>query len=366
MDSILYLLELPQFWPDENPAKKYIFVFGVILIVAGFIYVNKLKNKGKFDSAAFGGIEFGANAGAGKSIGSVLRRLARSAGLNRDQTRMLEFVFKNDEVTDPAESLRTPELLDRHFKKAYQTITEGAAKPADAQERLALLFSTRNILDNSAITSTRQLAEDTDAVIKAGNESYPSKVLSAKEKNLVVENPLNAGGESVKLPRNSRVTLSFLAQSDKGFSVETQVVGIEESGDGSKLYLAHSTRIQYQSNRKFRRKQTALPADLHLVRLEDTGNKNEKKMVVDKEKLNGKITNISIGGCAIQTSSSIAPGVRLKIEFSPNSTLKAAVLGQELRTNQNGSSTVMHIKFLKVPRRSMNAINALVFEYSDR
>ncbi|GHT63121.1 hypothetical protein FACS1894110_00200 [Spirochaetia bacterium] len=343
--------------------ENIIFVIIVVMIIGILIVVNKLRKKGKLNSPSLGDSEFSANAqGAGKNSDFSLRRFACSTGLDKNQTRMLEFVLKNDEVTDPAESLRAPELLDRHFKKAYQTITDGTAKP-DTQERLALLFSIRNILENSNITSTRQIAENTDTVITVGKESYTSRVLSAKGKNLVVENPRNSGGESVKPERNSRVTLSFFARSEKGFSVETQVVGIEESEDVSRLRLAHSNRLQYQSKRQFLRKQTAIPADFYLVRLENI--EKEKKLVVEKEKLSGKIMNISIGGCAIQTNSSIASGVRLKIEFSPTTALKAAVLGQEPRTNQNGTTMVMHIKFLKVPRKSMNAINALVFEYSD-
>ncbi|GHV53807.1 hypothetical protein AGMMS49579_13240 [Spirochaetia bacterium] len=352
----------------SSAIENIIFLIILVMFIGILIVVNKLRKKGKLNSPSLGDSEFSANAqGAGKNSDFSLHRFACSAGLDKNQTRMLEFVLKNDEVTDPAESLRTPELLDRHFKKAYQTITDGTAKPpvgADAQERLTLLFSIRNILENSNITSTRQIAEDTDMVITVGKESYASKVLSSKGKNLVVENPRNSGDESVKLERNSRVTLSFFARSEKGFSVETQVVGIEESEDVSRLCLAHSNRLQYQSKRQFLRKQTAIPADFYLVRLENI--EKEKKLVVEKEKLSGKIMNISIGGCAIQTNSSIASGVRLKIEFSPTTALKAAVLGQELRTNQNGTTMVMHIKFLKVPRKSMNAINALVFEYSDR
>ncbi|GHU92574.1 hypothetical protein FACS189479_01980 [Spirochaetia bacterium] len=338
--------------------ETIIFVIIAAIIIGVLIFVNKLRKKGKLHSPSLGDSEFSANAqGAGQDSDFSLHRFAYSAGLNRDQTKMLDFVLKTDEVTDPAESLQSPELLDRHFRRAYQTIT--GDKPTDVQERLRLLFSTRNILDNSSITSTRQIAEDTDTLIIAGKESYPSKVLSVNGKNLVMENPPDSSGEPVKLPRNSRVTLSFSAQSNKGFSVETRVLGIEDSEEGSRLRLAHSNQIQYESNRRFRRRQTGLSADMYLVYQE------EKKFIADKEKLTGKIMDISIGGCGIQTNSSIASGSRLKIEFNPNPSLKAAVLGQCLRTNQNGTSTVMHIKFLKVPLRSLNAINALVFEYCD-
>ncbi|GHU15295.1 hypothetical protein FACS1894163_01520 [Spirochaetia bacterium] len=345
----------------SSAIENIIFVIIIALIIGVLIFVNKLRKKGKFHSPSLGDSEFSANAqGAGQDSVAALHRLAHSAGLSIDQIKMLDFVFQTDEVTDPSESFNNSELLDRHFKRAYKTILEDTSTKTDVQERLALLFSTRNILDMGGITSTRQLAEDTDTLIKVGQESYPSKVLSAKGKDLVVENPPDASGEPVKLNRNSTVTLSFFADSERAFSLGTQVLKIETSDEGSKLHLAHTNRIQYQSNRQFRRRRTDLSADMYLVHQE------EKKFVADKEKLAGKIMDISIGGCGIQTNSSIASSSQLKIEFNPNPSLKAAVLGQCLRTNQNGTNMVMHIKFLKVPLRSLNAINALVFEYSDR
>jgi hypothetical protein len=45
--------------------------------------------------------------------------------------------------------------------------------------------------------------------------------------------------------------------------------------------------------------------------------------------------------------------------------MNIAALGQVLRTNRSGISTIMHIKFLRIPRRSLNIINALVYEYVD-
>jgi hypothetical protein len=57
----------------------------------------------------------------------------------------------------------------------------------------------------------------------------------------------------------------------------------------------------------------------------------------------------------------------LKIEFDySQSPVPLAVLGQVLRINRSGiTSTIMHIKFIKIPRKSMNAINAIVYEYGD-
>jgi ATP:corrinoid adenosyltransferase len=65
------------------------------------------------------------------------------------------------------------------------------------------------------------------------------------------------------------------------------------------------------------------------------------------------------------TSAVVNAGGRLKIEFTQSGVTTAA-LGQVLRTNRSGTiGTVVHVKFLKVPRRTMNMINAMVFEYDD-
>jgi c-di-GMP-binding flagellar brake protein YcgR len=121
------------------------------------------------------------------------------------------------------------------------------------------------------------------------------------------------------------------------------------------------------TQRRFRRRQVSHSCDYFLVRLEDLKNKKPPKMVVDPRRMTGTATDISIGGCAIKTQSSIPAGSRLKIEFDySQSALPLAVLGQVLRINRSGmANTIMHIKFLKVPRRTMNAINSMVFEYGD-
>jgi hypothetical protein len=103
----------------------------------------------------------------------------------------------------------------------------------------------------------------------------------------------------------------------------------------------------------------------YFVYVEDAGHKKGKKMVVDKRRLTGNILDISIGGCSIKTNVSVPSGTRLKIEFTYNNGMNVAALGQVLRTNRAGINTIMHIKFLRIPRKSLNVINALVYEYVD-
>jgi hypothetical protein len=42
-----------------------------------------------------------------------------------------------------------------------------------------------------------------------------------------------------------------------------------------------------------------------------------------------------------------------------------AALGQVLRTNRAGVNTIIHIKFIRITQKSMNLVNAFVYEYSN-
>jgi hypothetical protein len=97
-----------------------------------------------------------------------------------------------------------------------------------------------------------------------------------------------------------------------------------------------------------------------------TGRKKTRKMTVDSRRFTGTIMDVSIGGCSIRTNASVPLGTRLKIEFDYLDKMIIAALGQVLRINRSGAiNTIMHIKFIKMPRKTMNAVNALVYEYDE-
>ncbi|MDR0878267.1 MAG: flagellar brake protein [Treponema sp.] len=364
---VLYPLQMSgvSYFKETNPRDYVIFGVGLGVVILTLIIVNFIKRK--YNPKALG--DSVDSSSSRRFSGFALHRLASSIGIDRDQTKMLEFVFKSDDVTDPERSLKSATLLDRHFKRAYHIIERTAASENEAQDRLSLLFSTRNALETASggggLSSTRNVPENSSAVLNIGEGSFPVRVISSKGDALVVENPKNALGTPVRLPRGGKVSLSFFTKSSKGFSFESRIVGAADSADGPILQLLHSTQIKQLSKRRFRRRQAIIPGNFFYVYVEETGHRKEKKMVVDKRRLTGNIMDISIGGCSIKTNVSVPSGTRLKIEFIYSDTLNAAVLGQVLRTNRSGMSTIMHIKFLKVPRRSLNTINALVYEYAD-
>jgi hypothetical protein len=340
------------------------FVIGLAVIVIILVIVNVSKKRLGITNSGF-------NAPRPQRANSfTIHKLSRSIGLDSPQSKMLSFVMKNDGVTDPERAIQSSTLLDRHFRRAYNTIGRTAGSDDEAQQKLSLLFSTRNVLEavtggGMDVNSTRMIPENTPAVLILNDNKYPIRVISARGAYLVVENPVDAMGDLIPVEKNKPVTLSFYTKSSNGFSVDSTIYGISKApGEGQVLQVIHSNLIKRLSQRRFRRRQTVIPVEFSLVRIEPGPRKSEQKMVVDKRKAAGKILDISIGGCSIQTSSVISAGVRLRIEFITEKQ-RVVALGEVLRTNRNRTGTVMHIKFLKVPRKSLNMVNALVFEYLD-
>jgi len=312
----------------------------------------------------------GAGSGSGKASSGLfaklaLHRMVSDLGLDSEQIKMLDFVFKTDQVMDPEKSIASPSLLDRHFKRAYHVIGQTTKSDAELQYRYAVLFSTRNFLEShvsDGLTSTRQLRDDTSLILNHGKLKYEVSVLSATGEGLAVECPKNALGSSIKLHKEDKISVLFFTKNNKGFSFETNIIGYSTVHGKNALLLAHSNKLKFLSQRRFRRRQIDIASNLYLVYLEGSGKK--QRMVVDKRRLTGNIADISVGGCSVKIKVPVKDGARMKIEFKHGDNAVSA-LGQVLRTNRKGIATIIYIKFLKVSRKSMNIINAYVYEYAN-
>jgi c-di-GMP-binding flagellar brake protein YcgR len=355
MINILYPLQVSarDFNVDTTISPTSVIVFGIIVII--LIVVIVIFNLSKK----------GAGGDSSKLLSRfALHRLVKNAGLNHEQIKMLDFVFKTDDVVDPEKSLSNSSLLDRHFRRAYRVIEATNSAPEIVRKH-AILFSTRSILENSSIgtiSSTRQLKEDATLIINNGKDKLNVNLLSTKAENLVAEAPKNVLGSQIKIAKGTKLNVLFFTKSNKGFSFETRVIGYTNHYGHQAMMLAHSNQIKLLSQRRYRRKQTTIACFMSLVYIEGSGKK--QRMVVDKRHLNGNIADISVGGCSIKTTVPVKVGARFKIEFTQGENNLAA-LGQVLRTNRAGITTIIHLKFLRVTQRSMNLINAFVYEYSN-
>jgi hypothetical protein len=368
MNNSIYL-KFPlasEWWSDSTyiGVETQLFMMGIGIVILTIILVNMFRNK--FGKKHKDGTHLSANGHHGLSnfSGLTLHRITGDLELNHEQTRMLEYVIRSGGITDPERMLHSPELLDRHFKRTYRLIERTVTDKEELDTRISVLFDTRNIIESKTgdtiTASVHQIPANASATLIVGAANYPVQVISLRGDTLVVENPRRVAGNPLYLPKGSKANLAF-ASISKGFSLEARVLGIEATPEGQVLRLAHSGQLKKHSSRRFRRRQIAITTSFYFVSVDS----KTKKMIVEKKRLTGNIMDISIGGCSIKTRIPVNPGQRLKIEFTQEDDSVIAALGEVLRTNRSGANTTIHVKFLKVPRKSLNTINAMVYEYAE-
>jgi len=363
------VVNLGDFRPQQKSSGYAVyFLAGIGAVIVLLLILNYLKNSNKVASLNKTSV---GEAGQRRFSIFTFRRIVANLGLDKDQTNMLEFVLKCDNVTDLVRSFESPILLDKHFKKAFKLIERTSISQDEMTNRLSVLFATRNIIENKSntvtTTSTREIPERTAAVLAVGDTNYPIRVISSKGDSLIVENPLGSTGEPLELQKGSLVSLSFFPEPNKGFAIDSRVLGTTETINGQHvLQLVHSGQIKKLSKRRFRRRQTVITTAFYFVYVDESKGKKNIEMTVDKRRFAGNIMDISIGGCSIKTNVPVKNEQKLKIEFTREDDSIVAALGEVLRTNQAGTDTIMNIKFVKVPRKSLNSINAMVYEYTDK
>jgi c-di-GMP-binding flagellar brake protein YcgR len=357
-----------NFGSKKSSPAEMIGIFAVIgVIVVALVIVNLFSKKSPDGKKGTPTPSGGGSGGSHVGILSVFtfHRIAKELGLDNEQTKMLDYVFKTDQVTDPEKSIKTPELLDRHFRRAFRLLDQTQSSDSENQQKIAVLFSTRNIIENSVLevlNSSRQIKEETTFTIIYGKDRLNLNVVSAKGDYIDVEVPKNVLGSQIKINKGTRLTVLFFSKNNKGFSFETRVIGYATKNNRSVMMLAHSNHVRFLSQRRFRRRQANLSCTMNLVIIEGSGKKQH--LIADKKKFQGAITDISVGGCSIKVLTPVKAGAMFKVEFQISDMLLTA-LGQILRTNKIGASTIIHMKFLKVSQKSMNVINSFVYEYSN-
>jgi len=362
------LFLLRTYFKQDNPeeARILLIAIGVVIVISVGSYFLR---HGVSRSVAVPG-KAGSVVTPRKFNAFTLHKIALSYGLDREQKKLLEYVFRNDGVTDPERVMKTPALLDRHFKRTFRTIERNSTTDEDAQARLVKFFSLRNAIESSggsSDSSSTRLSDNTPAILGNGKDSYPVKILSTRGQNVVIEYPKNILGTPIRITKGTKVSLSFFTKSSSGFSYDGTVSGAVNTDHGQGLQITRTGEMKPLVKRKFRRKSANLHCDINFVRVEEfgTGRKKETKLIVDNRKFTGMIQDISVGGCALKTSAPIQAGSRLKINIDYDDSHPINVLGQVIRTNRSAAGTILHTKFLKVPRRAFNSISTYVFGYND-
>ena len=361
----LFLLQerVVYFQENSNPVLARVLGIALAAIVVFLIVMSIVRRGGKKQFVGGGGYA------TPKRFSSFsLRRAASPYGLSGEQTKLLEEVFRNDNVTDPVRVLKNSAVLDKHFKHAYKSIDKGSRNTDRTQQNISKLFVLRNAIEAAPVHDDyNQPVENSQAIIKYGKENYNVKVLVSKGDNIITEVPKSTLGTPLKVSNGTNINLTYLSRSNNSYNLSCSYVGIEKTDYGAGFQMNSNGNPKALTKRQYRRKQVDLRCEFFFVQLVESGKGRNKtsKLVVSPKKFTGNVRDISAGGCSIRTPVPVQAASRLKISVNLAYNNQITVLGQVIRSNRSSAGTVIHVKFLKVPMKAFNAINTLVFGFNE-
>ncbi|MDR2516782.1 MAG: PilZ domain-containing protein [Spirochaetaceae bacterium] len=356
-----------KYFKDDDPAAALMLLAGAAALI-GIIFLVSIARR----ILRKMGVDF---SGFGNSKGFstfALRRAAWPYRLDPEQFKLLETVFREDSITNPRRVLTNTASLDRHFRSYYQKMKQGADNkdPATAQRVLALLFSTRNAIDTlppvvSTSAGPPQIPGHSAAVFRAKGKSYPVTVLRAEGVRVTISAPVNALGTPITMPEGSSAVLSCFIDATRGLASGVHVTGTSRNSKGTPVVdLALTGKSEVLIKRKSRRRTLKIACSIQTAAVTPKPAGGGTAVKLDPLIHSGYILDISSGGCSISTRGILKVGKMAKISFDGD-TDGVVMLAQILRINRGPQlDAVVHLKFLKVPLKSMNMINALVFGYA--
>jgi hypothetical protein len=365
----LFLLqEQVRYFKEDDPTQALILVIAIAVIVVFSIVMSIIRRGGKKKIVGSGSGGSSGYATPKRFSTFSLRRAARPYGLSGEQNRLLEEVFRNDNVTDPARVLQNSAVLDKHFKRAYKSIDKGSRNTERTQQNISKLYILRNAIEAAPVhEDANQPVENSQAIIKYGKDNYNVKVLVSRGDNIVTEIPKSTLGTPLKVSNGTNVNLTYLSRSNNSYNLTCSYVGIEKTEHGAGFQMNSNGNPKALTKRKYRRKQVDIRCEFFFVQLVESGKGRKKtsKLVVSPKKFSGYVRDIGAGGCSIRTPVPVQAGSRLKINCYLGHNNQISVLGQVIRINRSAAGTVIHVKFLKVPMRAFNLINTLVFGFDE-
>jgi c-di-GMP-binding flagellar brake protein YcgR len=363
MNEALFLAQIYWKRGDDKLSTIAVIIIGVVIL---FVVVFTILKNG---IGEFGGLSGNTTAAFKKG---AFRRAARSVGIQEEEIRFLEVYGKALDITNPEFVFRNQARLDVFFKDVYRAIDKNSESESESDERKALLFTVRERISaanaaGQSVSSTRQLGRNTPITfIAPGEESYPSVIVAIEPGGIAVEPARDPYNEPKRFKNGTKFTCYFYAKGHQGYQFSSKVVGWERIGLKEVMVISHSDAVSALPARKHTRREMHIPCTFYRVAVsqKDVRGKSQSNARVENLPFPGTIVDISAGGVGIQSANALPAGDFLKIEFNPGAGTEAA-FGKVLRMEKLRGGGIMHAQFVKISRRTLNAILSSVHGYTE-
>lgn len=296
-----------------------------------------------------------------------VQKLAKDNNLTQKDINVIWDICRITDTNNILYSIRSNNEVNELFHTAYQIMKE---QNTLTEEKLNDFFTTLFKLELivaqfKKVISTHQIPEQTVIFyISNEGEQYPFTISQNQKDFFTAEIPEFIFKSKRRPELLTRSRFTFRTADGLSYNLITRIIRYNEGNDGKYyMVLSHSEQLECQAQRHFKRDFFEAECQFKAVKyLENPGTGEEQYTFADKE-YTGKLTNISAGGCCIQTELPIKERQYIGI-ILPNTGIEETIVGIIRRTRRLPTGKLaLHIQFVQISMTSKNRINTLVYKY---
>lgn len=295
-----------------------------------------------------------------------IKLIAEENKIPQDQANLLFYLCKKYKLPNFTYTLKDNSQISEIFKKAYFDLIKENISP----EQLNLFFKLHFSLEvASAQTkkylSTRQIPLETMLFyISPEGEQYPFTLSLNTKDYFSVEIPNFFYNLKDKPEVLEKARFTFRSVNGLSHSFIARVMRYQKTPDNKVfMNLTHSENLVTESQRHFKREMFDEICHFYPVKTLKDENGKDPSFVISEKKYEGRISNISGGGCCIKTNLPIVEKQHLAVVF-PNITGEQKTIGIIKGTRKLPDQRfALHIQFLNISIDCQNKILAYVYKY---
>lgn len=345
--------------PDIAIIIILLLIFAVILGIA-FVVFMKVKNYYKSE-------QYLEKERSRKTKFKDVQTLAKQNNLSQTEINTIWEICRVTDTNNILYSIKSNNEVNELFHTAYDIMKE---KNMFTDEKLNNFFTTLFKLEMivaqyKKVLSTRQIPEGSVIFyISNEGEQYPFTVSQNLKDFFTAEIPDFIYNSKRRPELLTRSRFTFRTSDGLSYNLITRIIRYNEGNDG-KFYmvLSHSEQLECQAQRHFKRDFFEKECKFKAVKHNENHGKKEEAFTFSEKEYDGKLTNISAGGCCIQTTLPIKEKQYIGVAL-PEIGIDETIVGIIRRTRRLPTGKLaLHIQFIQISLATKNRIHTLVYKY---
>ena len=297
-----------------------------------------------------------------------IANVAQQANLTAEEKKILEATCKSFNPRNLEYLVRDKAAILDLFKRQYGTLRSSHAD----DEKMQLFFEMVRKIDRlndslSMISNAKAIPEGQKLTYLDADRSQWTLTLDRIDnQGIVISIPQTLYASDKKPAPLAKFVVTFKTETGSSYALLTRVVRYEEEKSGKFILIASSNSTLTAAQRRgSKRRSLLVPCKFSSVKPIKQG-KTVNYEIAEK-KYDGKMHDVSTGGCRFDCQIPIKQGQYLNVEFSIGDGGPFQVIGYIVMTTKgaeaDGGGYILHIKFVDIDVSVKNKIAAFVYDY---